>query len=89
MNTLLVTFDLNPGANAAEVEAFLDRFDAMRFSPNSYALVCEESAEAMFQALQPLLGRDDLAYVLTLSSPWMGYGYDAMNDWLARHLAAS
>ncbi len=86
MNMFLVAFELNPGGNAPQVQQFIDGFDAMRFSDTAYALRTELSAGELFERLQPLLGTDDLAYVVTLAAPWMGYGYEAMNDWLKRQL---
>lgn len=86
MNVLLVTLDLNPGGNQSQVRSLLEQYDAMRFSENAYALHIGEGPEAIYERLQPLLGKDDLAYVFTITKPWIGYGYEAMNDWLERNL---
>ncbi len=86
MSALLVTFDLETGRNQPQVQAFLEQYDAMRFSDSAFAISTTLSPDAIFQKLQPLLGKDDLAYVVALDKPWMGYGYEAMNDWLKRHL---
>ncbi len=86
MHVLLVTYELNPGDNLEKIESTIEQYDSLRFSPTSYAVHTDLSAEALFQKLQPLLGIDDLVYVLTLGDAWTGYGYDAMNEWLKRNL---
>lgn len=86
MHTLLVVYDIAEAPHEEHVRRFLEDFEAMRFSPDSYAIETDLEADEVFRRLQPLLGIDDTAYVFTLSDRWMGYGYQAMNDWLHRNL---
>ena len=86
MSALLVAFDLETGRNQPQVQALLEKYDAMRFSSSAFAINTHLSPDTFFEQLQPLLGKDDLAYIVTLDKPWIGYGYEAMNDWLKRHL---
>lgn len=86
MHTLLVVYEIADPTHEENLRRFLEEFDAMRFSPDSYAIETELPADEVFRRIQPLLGSDDIAYVFTLGERWMGYGYQAMNDWLHRHL---
>lgn len=86
MNVLLVIFELNPGDNQAQIQALIEQSDAMRFSGNAYAIRTPMGADAYFRQLEPLLHTDDVLYVIAAAQPWMGYGYEAMNDWLKRNL---
>ena len=86
MRPLLIALDLETGRNQPQLQALLEQYDAMRFSSSAFAISTHLSPDAIFEQLQPLLGKDDLAYVVTLDKPWIGYGYEAMNDWLKRHL---
>lgn len=85
MGVYLVVFD-NPAQDYGRYQAFLDRFDAMRFSDTAYTVQTELSADALYRELEPLRSGDDIAYVIALCQPWIGFGYEAMNDWLKRHL---
>jgi hypothetical protein len=86
MQTLLVVYDVTEPHHEERLRRFLEDFDAMRFSPDSYAIETELGADEVFRRIEPLLGRDDTVYVFTLGERWMGYGYQAMNDWLHRNL---
>jgi len=86
MHTLLVVYETVDPAHEQALQHVLEGFDAMRFSPDSYAIEADLEADELFQRLQPLLGTDDIVYVFTLGARWMGYGYQAMNDWLHRNL---
>lgn len=86
MSAMIVAFDLEAGRNQPHIQAFLEQFDALRFSDSAYAIETHLSPDAVFERLQPLLGADDTAYIIALDKPWIGYGYEAMNDWLKRHL---
>ncbi len=86
MHTLLVVYDIRDVRHEEGVQRFLEGFDGMRFSPESHAIETELDAGEVFRRLEPLLGRDDVAYVFELGEHWMGYGYQAMNDWLYRNL---
>ncbi|MGE0079890.1 MAG: hypothetical protein AB7U81_01185 [Thiohalomonadaceae bacterium] len=86
MHTLLVVYETADPAHEEALRRFVEGFDAMRFSPDSYAVETDLEADEVFRRIQPLLGRDDIAYVFTLGDRWMGYGYQAMNDWLHRNL---
>lgn len=85
MGVYLLTFD-TPNRDYRRYHAFVERFDAMRLSDTAWAVQSELGADALYLELEPLLEKDDHAYVITLSRPWIGYGYEAMNDWLGRHL---
>lgn len=86
VNVLLVTFELNPGRNLAQVQSCIEQYDSMRFAESSFAIRTNDPPEVVYQALERFLGKDDIVYVLSLGKPWFGYGYQAMNDWLHRHL---
>jgi hypothetical protein len=86
VNVLLVTFELNPGRNLAQVQSCIEQYEAMRFSESSFAIRTNDSPQAVYATLERFLGKDDIVYVLGLSKPWYGYGYGAMNEWLNRHL---
>lgn len=85
MGVYLVTFE-SPSQDYRLIHAFIARFEAMRLSDTAWAVQAEQQADALYEELEPLLGKDDHAYVITLTKPWIGYGYEAMNDWLGRHL---
>jgi hypothetical protein len=86
MSTLLVTFQTENAEHEAAVKAYLENFESMALSPTSRALDTDLSADELFREIENRLGPDDRVYVLTLGSRWIGYGYDATNDWLHRHL---
>lgn len=85
MAVYLVTWD-NPLQDYTRLQAFVKAYDAMRFTDSAYAIAAEQDAEALYAALRPSMAQDDVAYVVRLDAPWIGYGYEAMNDWLKRHL---
>ena len=85
MGVYLVTFE-SPTEDYRRYHDYLGRFDTMRLSETAWAVQAELGADALYHRLEPLLGKDDHAYVITLCKPWIGYGYEAMNDWLKRHL---
>lgn len=82
MNVLLVTTEFNPGGNEQPVHELLERFENLRINDNAYLVATEQGPDELYRQLQPFLGSDDIAYVITASKPWMGYGYQAMNHWL-------
>jgi hypothetical protein len=85
MAVYLVSFE-SPTQDYRRYHEFVGRFDAMRLSDTAWAVQSTLSAEEFYLELEPLLGKDDHAYIITLAKPWIGYGYEAMNDWLGRHL---
>lgn len=86
MNVLLLTMELNPGGNEEDIRNLLAGFDNMRLNDATYLLATDQGPDDVYRKLQPLLGRDDIAYVITAANPWMGYGYEAINEWLHGHL---
>ena len=85
MAVYLVTFE-SPSEDYRLYHEFIGRFDNMRLSDTAWVVQAELGADELYQELEPLLGKDDHAYVISLCKPWIGYGYEAMNDWLKRHL---
>lgn len=85
MGVYLVAFE-SPTGDYRRYHDFIQRFDTMRLSDTAWALQADIGADTLYHELEPLLGTDDHAYVITLGKPWIGYGYEAMNDWLSRHL---
>ena len=85
MSLYLITCD-NPARDYLHLKGFTDRFDALRLADNSFAIATELPADEVYRQLSPALHQDETAYVLSLAEPWIGYGYEAMNDWLHRHL---
>lgn len=86
MNVLVVTVELNPGGNDEKVRNLLTGYDSMRLNDDTYLLATELGPADIYHQLQPLLGKDDIAYVITAADPWIGYGYEAINEWLHGHL---
>jgi hypothetical protein len=86
MNVLMVTLELNPGGNDERVRKLLTDYDYMRLNDDTYLLATDLGPPDIYRNLQPLLGKDDIAYVITAANPWMGYGYEAINEWLHGHL---
>lgn len=85
MGVYLMTFE-SPIQDYSRYHEFVERFDAMRLSDTAWAVQAEQGADELYVELEPLIGKDDHAYIVTLGKPWIGYGYEAMNDWLGRHL---
>jgi len=85
MSVYLLTFE-SPTRDYQRYHTFVDRFDAMRLSDTAWALQTDLGADTLYQQLEPIVGKDDHAYLIALGKPWIGYGYEAMNDWLNRHL---
>ena len=85
MGVYLVTFE-SPTEDYSRYHNLVEKFDAMRLSDTAWALQSDKGADELYRDLEPLLEKDDHAYVITLAKPWIGYGYEAMNDWLKRHL---
>lgn len=85
MGVYLVTFE-SPTQNYDRYQELVKRFDTMRLSDTAWAVQTDKNADDLYQELEPLLEKDDHAYIITLGKPWIGYGYEAMNDWLRRHL---
>ncbi len=85
MGVFVVTFD----SAAQEYQRFhhwAEGFDGMRLADSAWVIRTELGADLLYQQLKPLLRGDDVAYVIGLCQPWIGFGYEAMNDWLQRHL---
>lgn len=85
MDVYLVTFE-SPTRDYRRYHDFVEKFDTMRLSDTAWAIQTDKGADELYQELEPLMEKDDHAYVITLEKPWIGYGYEAMNDWLKRHL---
>lgn len=85
MGVYLVTFE-TPDRDYRRYHEFVGRYETMRLSDTAWAVQSGLGADALYLELEPLLGRDDHAYIIALVKPWIGYGYQAMNDWLERHL---
>ncbi len=85
MSLLLITCD-NPAGEYAHLKQFAEGFDALRLADNAFAIASELPADELYQRLHPLLHPDETAYILSVTDPWIGFGYEAMNDWLHRHL---
>ena len=85
MGVYLVTFD-SPAQDYRHYHDFMERFDRMRLSDTAWAIQTDLGADKLYQELEPIVGKDDHAYIITMGKPWIGYGYEAMNDWLERHL---
>lgn len=85
MGVYLVTFE-SPSQDYGRYHDLVQHFDAMRLSDTAWAIQADKGADELYQDLEPLLEKDDHAYIITLGKPWIGYGYEAMNDWLKRHL---
>lgn len=78
--------DLNPGGNEEPILNLLTGFDNMRLNDLTYLLATDLGPDEIYRKLQPFMEKDDVAYVITAAKPWMGYGYQAMNEWLNSHL---
>lgn len=85
MGVYLLTFE-SPTGDYRRYHEFVERFGSIRLSDTAWAVQSELSADTLYQELEPIVGKDDHAYVIALGKPWIGYGYEAMNDWLKRHL---
>lgn len=85
MGVYMIAFD-SPTRDYRLYHQFMQRFDTMRLSDTAWAVRTDLGADSIYLELEPLLGKDDHAYVFTVGKPWIGYGYEAMNDWLTRHL---
>lgn len=85
MGVYLVTFE-SPSQDYHHYHAFVKRFDTMRLSDTAWAVQTDRTSDALYHELESIVGKDDHAYVISLVKPWIGYGYEAMNDWLVRHL---
>ena len=86
MGTLLVTFQTDNPDHEAALRDYLATFETMALSPTSCALDTDIPPDALFRDIEGRLGPDDRVYVLSLGHDWIGYGYEATNDWLHRHL---
>jgi len=86
MSTLLVTYTIDDPDHEAALNAYLDGFESARLSPTSRVIDTDVPAEELFRMMESRLGQDDRIYVFRLEQGWIGYGYDAINDWLHRHL---
>ena len=85
MGVYVVTFD-SPTQDYRRFHDWVMRFDAMRLTDSAWAVQTELGADELYNDLKPLLQGDDVSYVVALCKPWIGFGYEAMNDWLHRHL---
>lgn len=85
MGVYVIAFD-SPAQDYRLYHQFMQRFDTMRLSDTAWAVRTDLGADSLYLELEPLLGKDDHAYVFTIGKPWIGYGYEAMNDWLTRHI---
>ena len=85
MAVYVVTFD-SPTQDYPRFHQWVERFDAMRLTDSTWAVQTDLAAGELYDELKPLLRDDDVGYVIALGQPWIGFGYEAMNDWLHRHL---
>jgi hypothetical protein len=86
MSALLVTWTIDDPDHEAALERRLARFDSTRLASNSRVVDTDVPPEHLFRELEDGLGQDDRIYVFNLGKGWIGYGYDAVNDWLHRHV---
>lgn len=86
MNTLLVTYHIDDPTHEAVIDAYLDSFDSARLSQTSRVVDTALHPDELFRNLKTRLGRNDRIYVFPVDKGWTGYGYEATNEWLSRHV---
>lgn len=88
MSVLLITFDLKvPGHDYSPIFAFIRNMNVWaRITDSCYAVSTHMQPQELLLELRPHLARDDSLYVLTLTTPWIGFGPDDVNIWLREHL---
>jgi hypothetical protein len=88
MNVLLITYDLKkPGQGYADFHKVIKSYGAWaRLSESSYTVQTDEEPTTVYNKLASHMDKNDQAYVVNLTRPWMGYGPQEVNEWLDQHL---
>lgn len=88
MAILLITIDFKaPDHDYTPIFNFIKNMNVWaRITDTAYAVETHMTPQEVLLELRPHLSRNDSLYVLTLASPWIGYGPDDVNAWLRERL---
>ena len=88
MTVLLVTYDLNKESQRPPIVETIKKMGStcVKLSESSYAIKTKKTPKKVYEELKDLIDENDIIYVIPLRSPWMGYGYAHVNQWLDENL---
>lgn len=87
MAVYIVTYDLNKETKRPNIVGEIKKSRSWaRLSESSYVIDTQERPEQVRARLNPYLDANDYCFVITLSSPWDGYGPKEVIDWLQARL---
>lgn len=88
MTVKLVTYDLNNETARPNIVGDIKAYGSWaRLSESCYAVDTTQSVSAIYNQLKKHIDGDDQLYVITLTSPYTGFGPKDVNDWLENRLA--
>lgn len=88
MSVLLVTYDLKrPGQDYSDLLKYVKgHVSWARLSESSYAVETGLPPGTVATQARRHMDANDTLYVITLTSPWGGFGPQDVNDWLQKRL---
>ena len=88
MSIYLVTYDLNkPGQHhAAVLEEIKKSAGWARLSESSYVVSTGDTPQALLARIRAVADANDTIYIITLKSPYSGFGPSTVNSWLESNL---
>ena len=86
MTAFITTYDLNREVVRPKiVDKIRATWNWAKLSESSYAVEAI-SADAVYDALKPMLDDNDNLFVIPLKKPYRGWGPKNVHDWLANKL---
>ena len=87
MSVLLITYDLKrPGQDYPDLLKYIKGHAWARLSESSYAIETSLSPSAVLAQARKFIDANDTIFVITLTSPWDGFGPKDVIEWLQKRL---
>ncbi len=86
MPAYVVAYDLNKETKRPKIVDEVKEFSWARLSESSYAISTNLTAQQVYARFEKHIDSNDRLYVIPLKKPFAGFGPEAVNDWLDKHV---
>lgn len=87
MSLLLVTYDPNnPKRDYSDLLNEIGGYSNIRLSDSTYAIITDKPPSRVCGELRQYIDANDKIFVISLKSPYDGYGSESVSDWLRKTL---
>jgi len=87
MSVLLITYDLNkPDKDYSGLYKKLKSYNYTMLCESSYAIETNDTPDVVYENLRTCFDINDHLFILTIKSPWKGWGLEKVKKWLLQRL---